>query len=141
MDVDSRPVHISSLKIKYDYLLRPLTQAEYLALKESIRQNGLLEKIKVSPEGVILDGHHRLKICRELGIEPQFEVKVFNSELEEQLYVMEVNAKRRHLNAFELVELGLKRKEVMEKMGRLRQKAQQHIKSGTPVPHDTRVHR
>jgi ParB-like chromosome segregation protein Spo0J len=50
---------------------------EYKILKESIRNKGLHLPIIVNQDNVIQDGHNRLKICQELGIEPQFEVKEF----------------------------------------------------------------
>jgi N6-adenosine-specific RNA methylase IME4 len=114
------------IKIKYAHLLRPLTPSEYQALKESIRENGLLEKIKITPDGTVLDGHHRLKACQELNITPQFEVVHLNSELEEQLYVLEVNTKRRHLNTFEFIEHALQSEGLKRKIGELREKAEQH---------------
>lgn len=46
----------------------------YEALKQSIRDRGLDYPILVDESGIVVDGHHRLRACRELGIEPQVEV-------------------------------------------------------------------
>ena len=38
---------------------------------ESIKQDGQIEPIKVTPQGEILDGRRRLEVCEFLGIEPK----------------------------------------------------------------------
>ena len=52
-------------------LFPPMTQAEFEALKEDIGRHGLREPITTS-EGEIVDGIHRDRACRELGIEPRY---------------------------------------------------------------------
>ena len=74
----------------------------------SIEQNGQLEEITITGDGTVLDGHHRLKILKELGIEPKTKVKSFDNPLSEKLYVIECNLKRRHLNDFQKAELAFK---------------------------------
>jgi hypothetical protein len=50
----------------------PLLEGEeYEELKESIREHGLLNPIWLY-EGKVLDGRNRYRVCRELGIEPEF---------------------------------------------------------------------
>ena len=46
----------------------PLTPEEYQRLKEDIRERGVQVAIEFDDNGDVLDGHHRLKICKELGI-------------------------------------------------------------------------
>lgn len=41
---------------------------EYEQFKESIRNDGLLTPILVSPDMTVISGHQRLKACKELGI-------------------------------------------------------------------------
>lgn len=53
-------------------LFPPMTDEEYQALKEDIARNGHQLPI-VLYEGMVLDGCHRLRACKELGIEPEFE--------------------------------------------------------------------
>ena len=50
-------------------------------LKNSISNKGLHLPIIINQDNVILDGHNRLKICQELGIEPKFEVKEFSGSI------------------------------------------------------------
>ena len=42
---------------------------EFQALRESVKQNGLFYAIVVNKDGILLDGHNRYEMCRELGIE------------------------------------------------------------------------
>jgi hypothetical protein len=58
-------------------------------LKNSISSKGLHLPIIINQDNVILDGHNRLKICQELGIEPKFEVKEFQDSLQEKEFVIQ----------------------------------------------------
>jgi 16S rRNA G966 N2-methylase RsmD len=83
--------------------LPKLSSEEYEALKESIHKNGLYAPIIVNQDKIVLDGHHRLRACYELGIVPRFEInrQFEGDELSEREYVIEVNLRRRHLNEFQ----------------------------------------
>lgn len=61
--------------------------------------------ITINQNGVILDGHTRYKICRELGIKPVFETKEFDNEYDERRFVIVVNLSRRQLSKFQKGEL------------------------------------
>ncbi len=73
---------------EYASLVSELSPQEYESLKQSIMKDGLYVPIIVNQNGIILDGHHRYKACKELGIEPKTLVKVFEDKLEEQLFVI-----------------------------------------------------
>lgn len=45
-----------------------LPEWEFNALKESIRQHGVLVPVVRDENGVLIDGHHRSRACNELGI-------------------------------------------------------------------------
>ncbi len=47
----------------------PASDAEYEALKESIKANGQMTKI-ILVDGLVFDGRNRLNVCQDLGIEP-----------------------------------------------------------------------
>ena len=80
-------------------LLRPLTAEERTRLRDSIRRDGVKVPIEYDEEGNILDGHHRVDLCRELGITkwPRI-VRVGMSETEKLLHVLALNDARRQLD-------------------------------------------
>ena len=52
-----------------DYqVMPPLTAEEYNELKNDIAERGVMVPIEYDEHGNVLDGHHRLQICAELGI-------------------------------------------------------------------------
>ena len=81
------------LKTKQEYasMVPELSKEEYESLKQSIKENGLWVPIVVNNDGVILDGHHRYKACKELGIkiEPYKMVRKedFADKLHEKMFV------------------------------------------------------
>ena len=111
---------------------------EYELLKESISNKGLHLPIIINQDNVILDGHNRLKICQELGIEPKFEVKEFQDPLQEKEFVIEINLKRRHLNNFQIAELEYKMEEIYKERAKLRSLNNlKNVKENIPIaPND-----
>ena len=91
---------------EYEKVLPKLTELELKGLKADIKENGLLTEIIVNKEGIILDGHNRFKICKELGITSRTILKNFEDPLEEKKFVITINLQRRHLNEFQKSELG-----------------------------------
>lgn len=123
------------LKINPEYqgMMPPMSQDEYSALKESIKVKGLDYPIDVNKKGEILNGHHRLKICRELGIEPEHRIRDFKDSQQEKRFVIESNIMHRHLNKFQIIEVSQPLLE-MEKV-----EAKKRILLGTPLPFGGRV--
>jgi hypothetical protein len=124
---DVKVPEMRELKVnpEYEGLLPKLPAEEYEALRESIRVEGLHYPIVVNEEGVILDGYHRYRICRELGIIPNIEVKTFGNKLQEKKFVIEANLRRRHLNDFQKAELAYSLLEIERALARERQKRTQ----------------
>src|SRR5262245_22053087 len=52
----------------FDDLIPPLNDEERSALKESIRQHGVLEAVKITPDDAVIDGGNRLRLAKELGL-------------------------------------------------------------------------
>ena len=75
-------------------LFPPMTEAEFLGLKQDIREHGQREAIVVW-KGDLIDGRHRLRACRELDIEP--EIAELMDETDPWQYVVSHNLHRRHL--------------------------------------------
>ncbi len=83
----------------YTDLIPPLSKGEFEALKSDIAARGVLIPVEFDEEGNLLDGYHRLRACKELGIEdwPSI-IRVGLSEEEKRDHVRLVNLARRHLN-------------------------------------------
>ena len=58
------------IKSEYAGLVPALSSQEYQSLKRSIKENGQYVPIIINSNNIILDGHHRFRICKELGIKP-----------------------------------------------------------------------
>lgn len=52
----------------------PIFDSEVELIAESIREVGLLHPITLDTEGRIIGGRHRLAACKQVGVEPKFEV-------------------------------------------------------------------
>jgi len=90
---------------EYEKLVPPLPKEEYNQLKSSIRTNGLYLPIIINQKGVLLDGHHRHRICNELNIQPKYKVKKFDSKTDEIIFVGECNLQRRQLTPLQRISL------------------------------------
>ena len=115
---------------KYADKVYPLTSEAYGLLRQSLIKYGYLPQypIIINRQGDILDGHHRLKACIELGIiKPTFQLKEFKNELEEELFAIDSNLARRQLTKFQRAELAL-RKEPL-----LAEQARRNMKAGTTL--------
>ena len=76
----------------------PLAAEELAALRRSIAEHGLREPIvRDDDTGAVLDGHHRLAVCRELDIEPRFDDRRFADERARREYAITANVVRRQL--------------------------------------------
>src|SRR6187200_817245 len=106
-------INQNTIIIKYQDFVPDIRREEYEALKNSIKDKGLHLPIIVNQKNnVLLDGHHRYRVCQELGIEPRFETKMFEDEFEEKEFVIEINLKRRQLPEWEKLELALKLEDI-----------------------------
>jgi ParB-like chromosome segregation protein Spo0J len=109
-------------KQEYEQLVPPLNLIEYTNLKQSIKENkGNTIPIIVNKEGIIIDGHHRFKACEELGLEPRIEIKKISDPLLEKEFIININLNRRHLNQFQISELGYKLEEIEKQKAKIRQ--------------------
>jgi ParB-like chromosome segregation protein Spo0J len=102
---------------EYKNIYPPLTDEEFNEIKESIKNNRQQVPIITNEQGVIVDGYHRWKICRELGIEPWYITIPFKDQAEEIECIIDCN-KRRHLNKFQRTESALKAKECLKRIAK-----------------------
>jgi ParB-like chromosome segregation protein Spo0J len=110
------------LSVEYERLIPRLTPSEYKRLKRSIKEEGgLLVPVVLNQNNVVLDGHHRVRACEELGLTASCRIKDFTGRpLDEMMYVINVNLQRRNLNEFQRAEVGIRVEELRRK------KAQKH---------------
>jgi len=97
----------------YGRAVRPLTDREYAALRESIEAKGRVEvAVVVDRRGNVVDGKHRLIVAAELGLE-DVPVKVLDSDDEDHLHDLaeDLNACRRQFTRKQLAELKRQRQE------------------------------
>jgi N6-adenosine-specific RNA methylase IME4 len=87
-------------------LLPDLTADEFAALKADIAARGVQVPVEYDEAGNVLDGHHRLRACEELGLKdwPSL-TRVGFSEDEKREHVLALNLARRHLTREQRVEL------------------------------------
>jgi N6-adenosine-specific RNA methylase IME4 len=79
--------------------LFPLMEgAEFEALVESIRQNGLREPILRLPDGRIIDGRNRLRACEIAGVEPRYTLYTGDEGDSLLRLILDLNLHRRHLS-------------------------------------------
>lgn len=94
-------IHVSLIHTdhQYEQLFPPLSPSEYVALRESIQQAGIVTPICVARRDsgyVVLDGHHRLKVARELNI-ATVPCTISTSPVAEVELAYQLNLQRRHL--------------------------------------------
>jgi ParB-like chromosome segregation protein Spo0J len=80
-------------------VLPDLPPEQFAALKADIAERGVMVAVDVDENGQILDGHNRIRACRELGIN-DYPVVVRSglSEVEKRTFARKANALRRHLS-------------------------------------------
>ena len=76
-------------------LFPPLSPGQYEALVASIRALGLLDPIPVW-QGQIIDGLHRMRACKEAGVEPRYEF--LDDAADPVQYVIAKNGTRREMD-------------------------------------------
>ncbi|MCZ6651724.1 MAG: DNA methyltransferase [Planctomycetota bacterium] len=107
-----------------DYRIHPLARLfpsmpedEFRHLRDDIRRHGLREPITLL-DGKILDGVHRNRACRDLGVDA--ETKPFNGD-DPLAYVMSANLARRHLSASQKAMIAVDALPLFEKEAKKRQ--------------------
>jgi ParB-like chromosome segregation protein Spo0J len=124
---ESRKVLTAELKVQKTYLElvpRPSNE-DYQRLKDNIAFNGFddANPIIINEEMIVLDGHTRLQIAKELGLEWAYAiVKDLGDHYDEKIYIIETNLDQRHLTKGQLAALALKVAEIKQEAARERQR-------------------
>lgn len=113
-------------------VMPPLSPEEYEELKADIKERGVMVPIEFDEAGNILDGHHRLRICEELGITdfPKV-IRSGMTEDEKRTHARKLNMARRHLNRVQKQEL------IREQLKETPEKSDRQIASGLGVDKNT----
>lgn len=96
-------------------LLPPLSEEEYETLKESVKTEGIRDALIVW-NNTIMDGHHRYRLAKELGIPFETREMTFDSLDDAKLWIIKNQSARRNLSSYARTEIALKLKtEIAEK--------------------------
>jgi hypothetical protein len=116
-----------------NYQVMPdLSPQDYEALKNDIAQRGVLIPVEYDEHGNVLDGYHRLRACKELGLSawPKF-IRKGLSEEEKREHARQLNIARRHLNQEQ------KRQLIKDQLKDTPHRSNRQIASGLGVDHKT----
>lgn len=79
-------------------VMPPLSGDEYQELKNDIQVRGVMVPVEYDETGNVLDGHHRVKACQELGIkEWPSVIRLGMDEAAKRTHARKLNMARRHL--------------------------------------------
>ena len=115
MTQDSSPTRLSSegreyiIEDTFKNMFPAKSDEEIEVLREDIKsRKKLLDSlIGWDQRSVILDGHHRAKICEELGIKPPIQWLPFDDEDAAKMWMLQHQIMRRNLKTFQRVEAAL----------------------------------
>lgn len=116
-----------------DYqVMPPLTAEEYAELKNDIEKRGVMVPIEYDEQGNVLDGHHRLQICAELGIKdfPKV-IRAGMTEEEKRTHARKLNMARRQLTTTQ------RRQIVQDQIQETPEKSDRQIAEGIGVSNST----
>jgi hypothetical protein len=117
----------------FKYLIKPLPKDQRDALRDNISKYGMREPLVVWKEkNTLVDGHNRYEICQELGIEPLITYYSFADEDDVKMFIIENQIIRRNLQPYEKIEVYLKVKDALQKLGAAAKK-----EHGKPKKHNT----
>ncbi|RLG90188.1 MAG: hypothetical protein DRO36_06515 [Candidatus Hecatellales archaeon] len=93
------------LDSKLESLFPKMSKEEFESLKRDMEVNGLQEPLTIAKDRTLLDGYHRFKACKSLGMKKvevivKDDVRTFEDKLR---YAFSKNSIRRHLTAFQKV--------------------------------------
>lgn len=124
---------------EFKNLLPPLTEEQKVELEKDILKNGCLDPL-ILWNDILIDGHHRYEICTRNNIPFDLIEMDFKDKLEAMQWIWSNQKNRRNLNKYELAQIALKFKPVIEAKAKENQKSSgQNFgkgsqKSAEPIP-------
>lgn len=98
-------------------LFSPLPEEKFAALKDDIRQNGVLVPVEVDQHGQVLDGHHRIRAWNELKSEgvkvadyPRV-IRQFANDDDREEHAAKINSNRRDITTDDKKRLAIRWRE------------------------------
>lgn len=99
-------------RLPYAGEVRPLNEREYADLRGSIDRHGVADPVLVDEDDNVIDGHHRLRIARELGLAAvPVDVRTGLTDEQKRALASELNTHRRHMTQKEREEHAAARRE------------------------------
>jgi len=97
--------NVSEIKVnkKYQNMLPRPDKKEYEQIKNSIDKEGQEKPVTVNEKMILIDGHTRLQICKELKINIYYEKKTFADKMAVLQYMAILNLHRRNLTQYQKV--------------------------------------
>ena len=99
-------------------LLPPLGAGQLAALEADVLKNGCYAPVIVNEDLVIIDGHHRRRLCEKHGLPYKISVFSFEDLLEAKQWALDTQKNRRNLEKWELGKIALKLKPEIEAKAR-----------------------
>ena len=107
---------------EFESLIPKLADNEYEGLKEDIKNRGCRDPVVVwKGQNIVLDGHHRYRICTKLGIPFKIEEYEFPNRTAAKIFMFTNQNSRRNLNPSQLAMLALKLEALYSEQAKERQ--------------------
>jgi hypothetical protein len=109
---------------KYEGIIPKMSQNDFEKLKQSIDEKGLQTNIIINSKGYCLDGHSRIRACKEIEIpipQDKIEVREYDDPLDELEDIWILNTIRRHYDEYQRYEAGREIKKIEEEKAKRRQ--------------------
>ena len=110
-----------TIKKEFKDLIPRLSKEEYELLTKSILSDGCRESILLW-NGVIVDGHNRYEICTTNNVEFNTSDIDFTDDDAAKIWIIDNQMGRRNITEWVKFELSLKKKDILLKQGREKQK-------------------
>ena len=131
-------IKISELKTNetISNLIPEMTEKEYLDLKTSIDEEGIRHAIDINADNTILDGRHRVRACKSLGIKSIMYNRHDLSESEAIKFVRDTAVERRHLTPNQKLNIILNSEDII---GELQERAKENLSAGAKSTNQHRL--
>lgn len=99
-DLPEIPEFLNRAETSRFQTLPALSAEDYVALKNDIKERGVMVPVEYDQHWNIIDGHHRVRACKELGITewPQ-KVRTYDDDTARLRQALKLNIARRHLDS------------------------------------------